>query len=209
MKSFIILGIGIIIFALAIIGLITLFKKKEGSIKKALIEIGIVICLCILEICLQRGADSFFAGLPVVLNYILPSKSTSKDISKPDNNKSNEKKKEDITDSEGIFTNSNHIHRVSNKVKEVMKDATCTAKGKYKIIEYCECGEEMDRTTYTVKKLGHKYSSTFSKNPTCEEQGSTTFTCDRCNQSFVEYEDSLGHYYEQGICTRCKRPEPN
>lgn len=212
LKSVIIICIYFIIFILVIIGLIILLKKQEGTFKKALMILIVSILSFLFENYLQIGVNFFSENLSVVLNYILPNKdniSNNKNILTPNNNFNN-KGKENIIDSDEKSDNkSSHVHETNKEVQEVIKNATCTNKGEYEIIEYCECGTEMNRTTHTVKKLGHNYSLTFLNKPTCEEQGSTTFTCDRCGESYIEYKNSLGHHYKNGICTRCKRPDPN
>ncbi|MGM9624250.1 MAG: hypothetical protein ACI3XM_00955, partial [Eubacteriales bacterium] len=54
----------------------------------------------------------------------------------------------------------------------------------------------------------HEYTSVITE-PTCEEQGYTTFTCKKCGYSYKdEYTDALGHQYEDGKCIRCNKKEP-
>ena len=70
----------------------------------------------------------------------------------------------------------------------------------------------------TIAALGHDYKETVTA-PTCTEQGYTTHTCSRCDDSYVDtYVDALDHEYvvvvtkptctEQGYtthtCSRCK-----
>ena len=205
LKSFIIICIYFIIFLLCLIGLIFLLKKQEGTFKKTFIAIIIIVLSLVFENYLQFGVDFFTENLSVVLNHF----SVDVNIPSPDN-KSNSKEEKDTTDSDEESNNKfNHVHEVNKEVQEVIKDATCTNKGEYEIIKYCSCGAEMNRTTYTIKKLGHNYSLTSLNEPTCEEQGSTTFTCDRCSESYIEYKNPLGHHYKKGICTRCKSSDPN
>ena len=54
----------------------------------------------------------------------------------------------------------------------------------------------------------HTYTATVTK-PTCTEHGYTTYTCS-CGDSYVsDYVDSLGHIYENGVCTGCGEKNPN
>jgi len=49
----------------------------------------------------------------------------------------------------------------------------------------------------------HSYEAVVTE-PTCTEQGYTTYTCTNCGDSYVsDYEDALGHDYVNGKCTRC------
>ena len=56
--------------------------------------------------------------------------------------------------------------------------------------------------------LGHDYVPEVTE-PTCTEQGYTTYTCSRCGDSYVtDYVDALGHEWDEGrklISTSCKR----
>lgn len=70
------------------------------------------------------------------------------------------------------------------------KTSTCTEIGWN---EYDTCSR-CDYSTYNeIPKLGHDYKSTVTP-PTCTEKGFTTYTCSRCNDSYVsDYTDTLGH----------------
>lgn len=49
----------------------------------------------------------------------------------------------------------------------------------------------------------HSYTSSIV-DPTCEEWGYTTHTCDKCGICYIDsYTDPLGHEFEDGECTRC------
>ena len=89
-------------------------------------------------------------------------------------------------------------------MKHVSKvEATCENKGN---IEYYQCeecskyyedenglNEIKDSKTLVINPLGHNYKDVVT-NPTCTEQGYTTHTCSRCNDSYVDsYTSSLGH----------------
>ncbi|MBQ7875232.1 MAG: hypothetical protein IJ306_08775, partial [Oscillospiraceae bacterium] len=54
----------------------------------------------------------------------------------------------------------------------------------------------------------HNYISSVTE-PTCTEQGYTTYTCE-CGESYVDdYVDATGHSYENGICTVCGADAPS
>ncbi len=53
----------------------------------------------------------------------------------------------------------------------------------------------------------HEYESAVTE-PTCTEQGYTTYTCD-CGDSYVDnYVEASGHNYEDGVCGNCGEDEP-
>ena len=88
-------------------------------------------------------------------------------------------------------------HTPSEAVIENNVDPTCTANGSYDEVVYCSvCSAELSRETKTVKALGHNYTSVVSK-PTCTERGFTTYTCTRCDYSYIgDTVSALGHNYE-------------
>ena len=54
----------------------------------------------------------------------------------------------------------------------------------------------------------HSYEAVVTE-PTCTEQGYTTYTC-QCGESYTDdFADALGHSYESGICTACGEAHPN
>ena len=54
----------------------------------------------------------------------------------------------------------------------------------------------------------HSYASVVTE-PTCEDQGYTTYTCS-CGDSYVDdYTGPLGHSYEDGRCVRCGGEDPD
>lgn len=49
----------------------------------------------------------------------------------------------------------------------------------------------------------HNYQSV-KTDPTCTEQGYTTYTCADCGDNYVDdYTDPLGHEYQKDVCIRC------
>lgn len=96
------------------------------------------------------------------------------------------------------------------------------------------CGEKMpgfgdtDDCSHVCEKTGHIA-------PTCTEDGSYTYSCTKCDFSYVQiipspghhiveascekpkactlcgeaFEDSLGHRYEKGTCIRCGKADPS
>ena len=62
------------------------------------------------------------------------------------------------------------------------------------------CQRDANHTeTRPVTALGHDYVSTVT-NPTCTEQGYTTYNCSRCEASYIgDYVDALGHNYKDTV----------
>lgn len=79
-------------------------------------------------------------------------------------------------------------------VQENVINATCDEKGSYDEVTYCEiCEKELSRESKELEALGHNYESEV-KEPTCTEQGYTTYTCTRCEDSYIiDYTDVVGH----------------
>lgn len=112
------------------------------------------------------------------------------------------------------------------------KDATCTEDGYTgdKVCSFCKmvlgkglniehfghdyvngvcarCGaKEPGQTEEHV----HNYSIIKVTDPTCTEQGYTTYTCSVCGKSYVSnYMSAWDHDYVDGACTRCGAEDPN
>lgn len=52
------------------------------------------------------------------------------------------------------------------------------------------------------EKCEHAYTSVVT-NPTCEQKGYTTHTCDKCGDSYKDtYTDTLGHAWDEGQVTQ-------
>lgn len=79
---------------------------------------------------------------------------------------------------------------------------TCTKTGLTEGSHCSVCGEVFLPQT-VIDALGHSYNATITV-PTCTEQGYTTYTC-HCGDCYVDnYEDVLGHNYDDiGKCSRC------
>lgn len=86
--------------------------------------------------------------------------------------------------------------------------ATCTTSGnKYKICSRCRV-----RSNQTIEKLGHNYSEwRVRKSATCTTTGINYSVCTRsgCNDEITTETPALGHYYVDGICSRCKAADPS
>ena len=93
-------------------------------------------------------------------------------------------------------------HTSGEAVMENKVEATCTEAGSYDEVVYCTvCQQELSRVTKTVAALGHDYVATETE-PTCTEQGYTTHTCSRCDDSYVDtYVDALGHDWSEWAVT--------
>ena len=78
----------------------------------------------------------------------------------------------------------------------VLREATCTEDGK--LLFTCHCG---DKYTDLLPAYGHQYSTTVIP-PTCEAEGYSSHSCERCGDS---YNDSItaptGHSYDAGVIT--------
>ena len=78
------------------------------------------------------------------------------------------------------------------------KAATCTGKG----AERRDCSRCEYYETREVEAFGHDYKATVT-DPTCTEQGYTTHTCTRCNDSYVDtYVAALDHAWDAGEVTK-------
>lgn len=96
-----------------------------------------------------------------------------------------------------------HMHTAYVTKKENFFEPTCVDIGGYESVIYCDCGEELERSTFTTEAYGHNYIGTISE-PTCVGRGFTEYTCSRCNDTYVDYYvGALGHDYEDGVCIRC------
>ena len=61
---------------------------------------------------------------------------------------------------------------------------------------------------WIIKGCEHSYSAVVTE-PTCAEDGYTTYTCELCGQSYKDdYTESVSHSYEDGICTSCGKEAP-
>ena len=77
---------------------------------------------------------------------------------------------------------------------------TCENQGRYDTVVYCEvCGEELSRVTTYVDALGHDYEAVVTE-PTCEEDGYTTFTCLYCGDTYTgDVTPALGHDFKEDV----------
>ena len=70
----------------------------------------------------------------------------------------------------------------------------------------CHSVTRNENTVIPPTGPGHKHSYQATvKEPTCYEQGYTTYTCS-CGEIYIDdnsYTEPLGHNFVQGICTRC------
>ncbi|MCD8088735.1 MAG: hypothetical protein LUE22_09205, partial [Oscillospiraceae bacterium] len=91
-------------------------------------------------------------------------------------------------------------HTEAGAVTENKVDATCTDDGSYDSVVYCSiCGEELSRDTITVSAPGHSYEAVVT-DPTCTEDGYTTYTCSVCGDSYTADEtESTGHTEAEAV----------
>lgn len=78
-------------------------------------------------------------------------------------------------------------------LKSVKVANSCTAYG-YEISKCSKC--DFSDTTKVIKPHGHDYQVTASKSATCTEDGSKTYTCSYCKDSYKETIKALGHDYK-------------
>ena len=79
----------------------------------------------------------------------------------------------------------------------IVNDSTCTEKGTKKQV----CSVCFIEQTAEIEAKGHNYKPTVTE-PTCTEKGFTTYTCERCGNSYVDdYVDALGHSYGEWVIT--------
>ncbi len=83
-------------------------------------------------------------------------------------------------------------------VQHEAKDATCTEVGwdAYEACSRCEYS-----TYVETPSLGHNYETAVTE-PTCNEEGYTTYTCNRCGDSYTDdATEALGHEWDEGNVT--------
>ena len=92
------------------------------------------------------------------------------------------------------------VHMSFDETTENEVSPTCTKEGSYDEVVYCHiCGAEVLRETHTINALGHNYSSIITA-PTCTEQGYTTYTCTRCDYSYIgDYVEANGHSSSEAV----------
>ncbi|MBR6940201.1 MAG: hypothetical protein IKH65_05315 [Clostridia bacterium] len=110
-------------------------------------------------------------------------------------------------------------HVAAPAIRENEKAATCTEAGEFDSVVKCSiCGTELSRTHVDLEALGHKYDLKI-KRPTCTANGSATYTCSRCGDSYTDKILALGHNFKDYVynndatedkdgtetakCTRC------
>ena len=115
-----------------------------------------------------------------------------------------------------VYRTAEHVN--GSPVVENNVDPDCTNPGSYDSVIYCVyCNAELSRQQITVDALGHNYDSVVT-DPTCVDEGYTTHTCTRCDDSYVDtIVPALGHNYVSVVtpetcttdgytthtCTRC------
>ncbi|MCD7881421.1 MAG: alpha-L-fucosidase [Clostridiales bacterium] len=74
-------------------------------------------------------------------------------------------------------------------------DATCTTDGYTGDVVCTDCGETVEAGS-VIPATGHSYEVTASQDATCTEDGSVTYTCSVCGDSYTETVAATGHSYE-------------
>lgn len=85
-------------------------------------------------------------------------------------------------------------HTAMAAVRENEIAATCTEAGSYDEVVYCAvCNEEISREKKTVEASGHNWGEgVVTKEPTVEEKGIMTYTCQTCGETKTEEIDNAG-----------------
>ena len=88
-------------------------------------------------------------------------------------------------------------HTEADAVEENRVEATCTTDGSYESVVYCSvCEAELSREAVVITASGHSYETAVT-DPTCTEEGYTTYTCSVCGDTYKDdYVDALGHKYD-------------
>ena len=86
-------------------------------------------------------------------------------------------------------------HVNAEAIEENHLDPTCTEKGSYDSVVYCErCDTELSRENRIIDELGHDLVHHEAKEPTCTEIGWDAYdTCSRCDYTTYEEKAALGH----------------
>lgn len=96
------------------------------------------------------------------------------------------------------------IPATGHQHKEVRnaKKATCTEDG-YTGDTYCkDCGEKLEAGS-VIKKLGHTWDNgKVTKEATCKEEGSKTYTCSICGDTKTEAIPKKDHTWDEGKVTK-------
>ena len=101
-------------------------------------------------------------------------------------------------------------HTPGEAVEENRVEPTCTEKGSYDSVVYCEvCGEEVSREPFEIDALGHVLVQVAAKAPTCTESGWNAYeSCQRegCGYSTYQELPASGHKFGE---TTVYEPEYN
>jgi len=86
---------------------------------------------------------------------------------------------------------SGHVH---NYICEVTRESTCTEAGEETYL--CDCGASY---TQSIRAEGHDYDTTVV-DATCAENGSMTYTCNICGDSYTAVLPATGnHQFDGGV----------
>ena len=77
------------------------------------------------------------------------------------------------------------------------KAPTCTEAGWTQEV-ICSVCKEVLKASEPIAALGHDWQETAHKDATCTEDGYTTYTCSRCNETKTDVIDALGHTWNEG-----------
>ena len=109
-----------------------------------------------------------------------------------------------------VTTNTDLPAKGHRLVKTEATEPTCTEDGNiaYWTCENCHkffqeeaCKTELTRADIVLVAAGHSYNAEVTA-PTCTEKGYTTYTCEKCENSYkANYTDALGHKFDNGVVT--------
>lgn len=91
-------------------------------------------------------------------------------------------------------------HTPADPVRENVKEPTCTEKGSYEEVVYCEvCKKELSSKTVITDELGHSFTNYVSDgDATCTKDGTETAYCDNgCGETATRTDEgsALGHSF--------------
>ena len=75
-------------------------------------------------------------------------------------------------------------------------------------LEFVEETDSMEPEEEAAPIHEHEYTAVVT-NPTCSEQGYTTYTCDCGDTNVDDYVNAKGHSYAEGNCTVCSEADPD
>ena len=107
------------------------------------------------------------------------------------------------TDTQTVTLAATVVHTEGEAVVENYTESTCTVAGSYDTVVYCSvCGGEISRETTTLELSAHSYEAVVT-DPTCTEDGYTTYTCTVCGSGYTDdIVSATGHSWDDGVVAK-------